>query len=425
MIHARSIYAGLLFLAVSVTLTGCYTQLASNKGDNYGYTGRVHRAQPVRTDTINVQQHTSIAQSEPQMVYDTIMKGDTMFIEEHERPAATEQYTSGETVVNNYYDGYGNSPYDYGWFPRPRSAFSITIGYPYGCWPIHSWYSPWYSYYPDYGYPYDWGYGYPGYYPPIYDAYYGYGGFYRHSPYYSGYYGGGYGYNDHHGILTPVRRVGRTPGGDRGPGVTNIAAMTGRPNMITVRRPMTNGVSNLGQSGMRLAEGTRTSGESAPRESADRNAPVHVVSPGSGEQVTHAQTGVAESQTANRSVEASSMNGASTSRLTAITNASTAAPNGAAHRVVVVRRAYSGSSQGGYNRSAGGNRSTNASGYSRSSGRGYNSGSSGNSSGRDNGGSRATTETRSSGGETRSSGSETRSSGGESRGGGGGGGRSR
>src|SRR5437764_7873517 len=102
--------AALLIFTVTI-FTGCYTQLASDKGDYYGYTGAYHaphRAQPVRSDTV-------IAKPAPKasaMTYDTIMHGDTMFIEErmtdHPPKASVDPSKmtidgGGETVINNYY----------------------------------------------------------------------------------------------------------------------------------------------------------------------------------------------------------------------------------------------------------------------------------------------------------------------------------
>jgi hypothetical protein len=215
-------FSALLLLASTFALTGCYTQLKGT-GDRYGYTGRYHEPRLVHTDT--VRQAPPVQQAAPQqeapktiakseVTYDTVMKGDTMFINERTRADYTQTQTqpvnTAETIINNYYGGY--EPYDDYWWHagRPRVVVAVTFGYPYSYWyPHHYWhsyYSPWYDYgyYPSWWYGpsyayydpwYDPWYGY-GFYPPLYDAYspyYGYGGYYgRHHGYDRNGYGGGY-----------------------------------------------------------------------------------------------------------------------------------------------------------------------------------------------------------------------------------------
>src|SRR5947209_5396860 len=123
-------FSALLLLVSTSVLTGCYTQL-KDTGDRYGYTGRYHEPHVVYSDTIQrapaqaaprQEAPKTIAKSE--VTYDTVMKGDTMFIEERTRESYTQTQAqpinTAETVINNYYGGY--EPYDDFWWhtSRPR-----------------------------------------------------------------------------------------------------------------------------------------------------------------------------------------------------------------------------------------------------------------------------------------------------------------
>ncbi len=251
---AAHLFAAIFMMAASLTLAGCYTQLANTDG-GYAYTGRVYHApRPLYSDTVN---------AKPTAVrYDTTMHGDTMFIDEHplEAPTAMDTNSSGggEEIVNNYYG-------------EPTYFGGVAIGFG---WPYHSWYSPWYPYFYDW----DYGWGYPGFYPPYYDAYWGgypylgfgfYGGFgwyghgYGRGYYGRGYYGGrGYGYA-YNGIGRPT--IDGRVGGDYRLG--GMGSLGERPSGIATAGRAYNG---SGISSMR-------SNETAV--SADRNAPVHVTGP--------------------------------------------------------------------------------------------------------------------------------------------------
>lgn len=226
---AQSLSA-LLLLGTTAVLSSCYTQLAGS-GDRYGYTGHYREPVVVHSDTIRKPVQQAAAQeapkpvakveTKPQVTYDTVMKGDTMFIEERTREAYTSNETqpvnSAETIINNYYGGY--EPYDDYWWHvhRPRVIIALTFGYPYSYWyPRHYWhsyYSPWYDYgyYPSWWYGpsyayYDPWYG-PGFYPPLYDAYYPYGGYYGG---YRGRHGYGYGHGGYDDGYAG-RNTGRVP----------------------------------------------------------------------------------------------------------------------------------------------------------------------------------------------------------------------
>lgn len=213
-----------LSAAVLFTSTGCYTKLATNDGDHWGYTGPVRQKVVVREtdDTIVVRETRVIHQPQP-VITDTVTYSNSSTGEEN-------------VVVNNYfappaqtfgmYDPWTNTYptwYDDYWY-RPGPTVVIAIGDPYyrprwfdRHWRRHSYYQSWwdYNYYhpydnwyhasyrgpgwayydPYYPYPPLYGYGY-GCYAPIYDPYaywpyYGYGGYY-------GYYGDHYGHG-HHG----------------------------------------------------------------------------------------------------------------------------------------------------------------------------------------------------------------------------------
>lgn len=202
--------------------TGCYTKVATNDGDHWGYTGPVKKKVVVREtdDTIVIRETRVIHQPQP-IVTDTITYSNT---------------TSGQenVVVNNYYNtpnyGYAAptpwSNYDRNWYDdywyRPGVSFSISIGHDhhhqhaswwnrhwrrqayYQSWWDYDYYRPfenwhhasyrgpgWVAYDPYYPYPPMYSYGY-GCYAPVYDPY-------AYWPYYGhGYNGGGY-YGNHHG----------------------------------------------------------------------------------------------------------------------------------------------------------------------------------------------------------------------------------
>ena len=330
---ARHLVRLLLFAATGLSfmvVEGCYTQLASNKGDYYGYTGRVRHRRTVQSDTI-VNPPASIAQAQPAAVrYATTYKGDTVFIDE-DRSRTDYAYPGGTTIINNYNDGY--LPYDSYSYPRPSYGLSIGFG-----WPYHSWYSPWYSY-PSY-YPNDW-YS-PGFYPPLYDCYapfyaygYSYGYGYGGGHYGQGYYG--YGSYDNHGFYDGIRT--RTPHRGR------VGSGEGRAGGSTTTGQLPSVIATGGsrQEGMPVSS-------AAVASSMDRNAPIHAVAPGTGGPVTHIEpathTEIAATRT-TQSAAAASGYGASVATVSrtanvASSNVSSASvsrsdvPSG--HHIVVVRR---------------------------------------------------------------------------------------
>jgi len=222
-------------LAGTPLLTGCYTRVASDDGDYWGYTGRPRRHQRVIT--------------QQQVVSDTIFskdstQPDTVVIDDS-RCRNDLGYTSGgsgETIVNNYYyddPWYTAYPYPY----RPYGGtFSITLGYdwgwfdqPYAYYPYgfyDTWYDPfWYNPYPVWP---GFGFGYYG---------YGYG---RGRGFHDGFRRGfdrAYGYDDYHdgygsrggyggGVSNPNHRVGRIGGGEtRTGGSSPVAGITANRNM--------------------------------------------------------------------------------------------------------------------------------------------------------------------------------------------------
>ncbi len=128
--HLRANALGiLLFITSSSLLIGCYTQFSGNQGDYYGYTGHVHKApRPVHSDTIVERPAQAPPASQMTAKYDTVVKGDTIFIDEHPKaqlaPAAEDGST---TIINNYYDDSWNYPsyWDYYWHPHHHAVISI------------------------------------------------------------------------------------------------------------------------------------------------------------------------------------------------------------------------------------------------------------------------------------------------------------
>lgn len=248
---------GKYFTALSAAIglfmfTGCYTRVASNDGDYWGYTGQVKRKVVIREteDTVVIRETRVIHEPQPIMT-DTI---------EYTTLSTGEQ----QTVINNYYGD--NDPWRfnrYNWYDNywPYSpGVSITIGYgdyyhspywrdrhyynpywdysyyyPWSSWNDPYWYGPSWGYYsPYYGY----GYGY-GCYPPIYYPYWGnHGG-----------YCGGYGYcNDHdHDNDNDFdsgrdrngreRRTGRINGGEDRAGGRGVASNNGDERGEVIKRP--------------------------------------------------------------------------------------------------------------------------------------------------------------------------------------------
>lgn len=305
----RSLVASILFLATSTTLGavlfgGCYTQVAST-GDNYGYSH--HEPVLVRSDTVNIHRAppaTTQAAPAPKrevassVEYDTVIHGDTVFIDERPRTGYTQSTTepnsstntAAETIVNNYYGGY---PDDYYWWhPRRHAEVEIVIGSGWPWWGYHSWYSPWYDYgyYPSwyggpwwYDRPYAYGWYYPGFYPPLYDCYSPY---YGYSPYNNGYYGyGGYGrYGRYPGFYgAPGRRIehGRIRAGEHRPGQDMASGGT----LVNSMPPAKGQVGNkVADANTRVNQGTPRAVDASPRVNdvavvTDRNTPVHSVAP--------------------------------------------------------------------------------------------------------------------------------------------------
>ena len=436
---ARHFAKLLLFAATSLSIGGCYTQLASNRGDYYGYTGRMHRhrVQPAQSDTLIVQEHPSstVSAQREAVQYDTTYKGDTVFIDE--RPRADYSYPNGGEVVENYYgDAY---PYDY---YSPGLSLSLGFG-----WPYHSWYSPWYSYYPSWYYPYDW--GYPGFYPPVYDAYAPFYGFYGYPGFGYGFGGGYYGYGFHHhdffdhgfhgdGLALGGPRLGRIGGGERRAGGAIITTAS-QPATMTANR-------SRGEVSNSIATST---------PSADRNAPIHAVAPGNGGPVTYNSTGSTRTATnmtaspirtrggygasvganagaqqqagtpAPRAGTGSSIARTSTVTSTPIQNVSTASAMQNGHRMVVIRRGGASSSYRAANmsttRSYNNNVRASSAGYGSRAAAGNSGAGRASSAPARSGGS--SSSGRSGGGGYSGGGGGARPSGGESRPSGGGGGR--
>jgi uncharacterized membrane protein YgcG len=264
-----------LSFAVLFSTTGCYTKLATNEGDHWGYTGPVKQKVVVREtdDTIVVRETRVIHQPQP-VVTDTVTYSNTATGEEN-------------VVVNNYfapppqtfgaYDPWTNTYptwYDDYWY-RPRAAVVISIGDPYyhprwfnSHWRRHAYYqsyydynyyNPWDNWYhvnyrgpgwayydPYYPYPPMYAYGY-GCYAPFYDPfaywpYYGYGYGYGYGGYYDHHYGHGHhGYygddnnddRDHNGR---ERRRGNVGGEERGRGGVTTDNGSGRKTGVIVPR---------------------------------------------------------------------------------------------------------------------------------------------------------------------------------------------
>src|SRR4051812_27717051 len=106
-------------LLTSLSLTGCYTQLAG-RGDGWGYTGERHeevvRQERVVTDTVVVEHHPAVAAAE--------VKNDTVYVDD-DRTRSDYTYPH-ETIVNNYY--YNDPiPADYYWYPRYHRQAEIAI----------------------------------------------------------------------------------------------------------------------------------------------------------------------------------------------------------------------------------------------------------------------------------------------------------
>src|SRR2546423_2315596 len=116
-----------IFLA-SLFGTGCYTQVKSS-GDYWGYTGHREREKVV----VVPNQDTSQVQPYP----------DSANYTEELRSRNDEGYSSGETIINNYY-------YDEPVWGHTAPSLNFSIGYGWG-WPHHRpwWnlgYSSWYPY---------------------------------------------------------------------------------------------------------------------------------------------------------------------------------------------------------------------------------------------------------------------------------------
>jgi hypothetical protein len=213
-----------IFLAVFFG-AGCYTQVKSS-GDYWGYTGHHEREKVV-----------VVPDTQTQQTYTEQPYQDTLRYTEELRSRDDDGYSSGQTIINNYYYDQPYEPYG-GYYHAP--AVSFSVGYNWG-WHRPWWsvgYSSWYPYwYPAYYDPYwDWYYS-PGFSPYgcVADPYYSYP-YYRHS-----YYGYGYGYGgyDNHGYYgngtrhgidghSGHVRLGRISGGDdRGRGSTNTGRGAG------------------------------------------------------------------------------------------------------------------------------------------------------------------------------------------------------
>ncbi len=371
------LFAAILFLASSVALSGCYTQLASS-GGGYGYSGRVyHTPRPLYSDTVKAKTTA--------MRYDTTMHGDTMFIDEHpmnaDIAADSTSGGGGEEIVNNYYDP---APYEGG--------FSIGFG-----WPYYSWYSPWYPYYSAWNY----GWGYPGFYPPYYDAFWG-PSFYYPS-YNFGFYGGygSYGRRFHnygfgHGGYGSYRFAesgrpivpGRLGGENR---LGSIGSRSGFPGSIASS-------TRSGMSGANVREPNAgfTRSSEASSVGVDRNAPVHVMAPEGNAGTARSETSAGMNTRATESGGMTTSNGMAASHPIVVRRSdgqTVTSANVGGRQMTVVRRnggtsngSYSGSrGNGSYGRSSGttgrGNGSGRSGGYrSSGGGRGYSAGSSGHAS---------------------------------------------
>jgi hypothetical protein len=322
----------LLLFTAPILLTSCYTKFAS-EGDYYGYSGKT--PERTKTETKVVERKTETAQ----VVADTTIHGDTVFIDEHPKATASNSSTNdGQTVINNYY--YNDYDYDYlpswwNWHPRHhQTEIYISFGWPHY---YHSWYSPWYSYYPSWDYPYydRWAW-HGGYYPPVYDCYSPYYGYYAYDPYYDPYYYPRYRYNQpvynppHNGRVGGERRasapsmtLGHQPSGIVPAGLGNIA-MVGTRNGIRATAP-----------------GTTTA-------VADRNAPVHAVAPGDASSMSNSRATI--DLNSNRSAAPADISGqpvrvesnstaATPSRSTAPSTGTTSTAATPQRRVVVIHRA--------------------------------------------------------------------------------------